>query len=165
MKEALQGFAQACKSRISKRFPLLQFAVCCTVLRSRWCQSGIKTSVSYGLTAGPMRQAPTLGATIRRHRFLGVAVGCRIGLSKPISFLVVARRFRVLRSQWCQQWCQMAPAPSLVPMGLVAPRTSPGPSFTTLGSTPILVTPCGYSVGPNGRSLGVGEVSISVLDY
>jgi hypothetical protein len=41
---ALQGCAQACKCRISKRvfFPCL--AACCTVLRSRWYQSGIKRS-------------------------------------------------------------------------------------------------------------------------
>ena len=59
----------------------------------------------------------------------------------------------------------MAPAPSPVPMGRVAPRISPGLRYSTLGSTPILETPCRYSVGPNGRSLGVGEVSISVLDH
>ncbi len=40
--QALQGFAQPCKSRISKRLSLLRFAPCCTVLRSRWYQSGIK---------------------------------------------------------------------------------------------------------------------------
>ena len=32
---ALQGFAGVCKLRISKRFPLLRLAACCTVLRSR----------------------------------------------------------------------------------------------------------------------------------
>jgi hypothetical protein len=40
--QALQGFAGACKCPISKRFSLLRFATCCTVLRSRWCQSGVK---------------------------------------------------------------------------------------------------------------------------
>ena len=35
---ALQVFARACNSRISRRFSLLQLAPCCTVLRSRWCQ-------------------------------------------------------------------------------------------------------------------------------
>jgi hypothetical protein len=39
--EALQGFAEACKSPISKPFTFLRLAECCTVLRSRWCQSGI----------------------------------------------------------------------------------------------------------------------------
>jgi hypothetical protein len=40
--QALQGCAEACKFRISKPFSLLRFAECCTVLRSQWCQSGIK---------------------------------------------------------------------------------------------------------------------------
>jgi hypothetical protein len=91
--QALQGLAQGCKSCIDKPTSFLSFALCCTVLRSRWYQSGIKTSVSYSLTAGPMRQAPTFGATIRRHLFLGVAECCRIGLDKQISLLAVARRF------------------------------------------------------------------------
>jgi arsenate reductase (thioredoxin) len=42
--QALQGCAGACKSRISKRLSLLRFARRCTVLRSRWCQSGDKGS-------------------------------------------------------------------------------------------------------------------------
>src|SRR5215203_5577416 len=41
---ALQGVAEACKSRISKLLSLLRFAACCTVLRSRWCQSGVKST-------------------------------------------------------------------------------------------------------------------------
>ena len=40
--QALQGFARGCKSRISKPLPLLCFAPYCTVLRSRWYQSGIR---------------------------------------------------------------------------------------------------------------------------
>jgi hypothetical protein len=43
---ALQGFAEACKSPISRRFSLLWLAACCTVLRSRWCQSGVKLPLS-----------------------------------------------------------------------------------------------------------------------
>src|SRR5215208_38518 len=39
--QALQGAAGGCDSRISRRFPLLRVAECCTVLRSRWYQSGI----------------------------------------------------------------------------------------------------------------------------
>ena len=39
---ALQGFAEACKTRISKPLSFLWLAARCTVLRSRWCQSGIK---------------------------------------------------------------------------------------------------------------------------
>jgi hypothetical protein len=41
--QGLQGFAEACNSRISKRFSLLRVAECCTVLRSRWYQSGINS--------------------------------------------------------------------------------------------------------------------------
>src|SRR5215211_3475794 len=40
--QALQGCAEACKSRIFRRLPLLRVAACCTVLRSRWCQRGVK---------------------------------------------------------------------------------------------------------------------------
>jgi hypothetical protein len=41
--QALQGFAGNCKSRISKGISLLCLAPCCTVLRSRWYQSGIRS--------------------------------------------------------------------------------------------------------------------------
>ena len=37
----LQGFAQACKTRIDRQVSFLCLALCCTVLRSRWCQSGV----------------------------------------------------------------------------------------------------------------------------
>jgi hypothetical protein len=43
--QALQRFARACKFRISKRFYRLRFAGCCTVLRSRWYQSGINSTL------------------------------------------------------------------------------------------------------------------------
>ncbi len=39
---ALQGFAQACKSRIFRGVSFPCLAQCCAVLRSRWYQSGIK---------------------------------------------------------------------------------------------------------------------------
>jgi hypothetical protein len=42
--QALQGVAEACESRISRQLSLLWLAACCTVLRSRWYQSGIKTT-------------------------------------------------------------------------------------------------------------------------
>jgi hypothetical protein len=65
------------------------------------------------------------GATIRRHRFLGVA-GCRINrLSKRISLLMVAHRCSVLRSGWCQERCQTASLTTAL-FGVVAPRTSSG---------------------------------------
>jgi hypothetical protein len=41
----LLGCAQACKSRIFRRLSLLRIAQCCTVLRSRWYQSGINRGV------------------------------------------------------------------------------------------------------------------------
>jgi hypothetical protein len=44
--QALQGFARACNSRISKPFSFLRLAGCCTVLRSRWYQSGINSDNS-----------------------------------------------------------------------------------------------------------------------
>ena len=62
-----------------------------------------------------LEPAPS-GATIRLHRFLGVAESCINRLDKLISLLVVAR------------------------------------CCSPLGSTPILVTHCGYSEGANGRS-------------
>ena len=40
--QALLGVAAACKSSIFKQVSLLRVAQCCTVLRSRWYQSGIK---------------------------------------------------------------------------------------------------------------------------
>ena len=44
--QVLQEFAGVCKSRISKPVSLLSFAGCCTVLRSRWYQSGINRSIA-----------------------------------------------------------------------------------------------------------------------
>src|SRR5919112_3859991 len=40
--QALQGCARVCKYRISKPVSFLCLAQCCTVLRSRWYQIGIK---------------------------------------------------------------------------------------------------------------------------
>ncbi len=45
MHQALQEFARACKSRIFKGFPFPWLAARCTVLRSRWYQSGINSIV------------------------------------------------------------------------------------------------------------------------
>jgi hypothetical protein len=42
---ALQGCARVCESLIDKPFSFLRFAVCCTVLRSRWCQSGVNITL------------------------------------------------------------------------------------------------------------------------
>jgi hypothetical protein len=52
--EGIAGVCSGLQIGISKRFFLLCFAACCTVLRSRWYQIGIRTSGSYSLTVGPM---------------------------------------------------------------------------------------------------------------
>jgi hypothetical protein len=39
--QALQGCAEDCKYRIFRGGSFLRFAACCTLLRSRWYQSGI----------------------------------------------------------------------------------------------------------------------------
>jgi hypothetical protein len=44
--QALQRFAQPCKSRISRRLSLLRVAHFCTVLRSRWYQIGINGGIA-----------------------------------------------------------------------------------------------------------------------
>jgi hypothetical protein len=38
---ALRVCARVCRDRISKLVSLLRLAACCTVMRSRWCQSGV----------------------------------------------------------------------------------------------------------------------------
>src|ERR687894_598837 len=40
----LQGFARTCKSPIPTPVPFPCLASCCTVLRSRWCQNGVKST-------------------------------------------------------------------------------------------------------------------------
>ena len=42
--ETVGRFARVCKSRISKPVSLLCLALGCTVLRSQWCQSGVRSS-------------------------------------------------------------------------------------------------------------------------
>jgi hypothetical protein len=42
----LLGVAQPCRYRISKPISFLRFAAGCTVLRSRRCQSGVKTTIA-----------------------------------------------------------------------------------------------------------------------
>jgi hypothetical protein len=48
---ALQGFARARKSRISKLVSCLCLTLYCTVLRSRWCQSGINRGIALSLSS------------------------------------------------------------------------------------------------------------------
>ena len=46
--QALQRVAGACKSPIFRLVSPLHIARCCTVLRSRWCQSGVKRQRIFG---------------------------------------------------------------------------------------------------------------------
>ena len=67
--QALQGFAGQCKSCIDKLVSFLRFAPCCTVLLSRWCQSGVRSS---GVTRQPENEAniaiaPRKMATADQH--------------------------------------------------------------------------------------------------
>src|SRR5215212_6692102 len=61
--QALQRFAHSCKCRINKELSVLRVAACCTVLRSRWCQSGVNGTLVLVLrpfsqgTQGPYRHA------------------------------------------------------------------------------------------------------------
>jgi hypothetical protein len=41
MHQALQGLARGCKCPIPRPVSFLCLALCCTVLRSQWCQSGV----------------------------------------------------------------------------------------------------------------------------
>jgi hypothetical protein len=50
---ALRGLARACKSPISKLFSFPRFASRCTVLRSRWCQSGVNATLVAALYRRP----------------------------------------------------------------------------------------------------------------
>jgi len=55
---ALRGFARDCECRISKRLSVLRVAARCTVLRSRWYQSGIRR-VRWMRSAGYFSQTTT----------------------------------------------------------------------------------------------------------
>jgi hypothetical protein len=81
--QALQGCAGDCKSRIFRGvfFPCL--AACCTVLRSRWCQSGIKRGAAASRSclrvACTRRQSNT--STAHKHtadRRITTRTGCRV---------------------------------------------------------------------------------------
>jgi hypothetical protein len=45
----LHEVAEICKPRLPKELSLLRVARCCTVLRSRWCQSGVRRSIEDSL--------------------------------------------------------------------------------------------------------------------
>jgi hypothetical protein len=115
----------------------------------------------HGMQKGdPRLSNPHFGATIRCHRFLGVAQRCRIGLSKGISLLVVAHCFWVLRSEWCQKWCQMAWTTPRAPTSLIAPGGTPRSArfHPDTGDALWLHRGCRWAL------VGAGETSISLLD-
>jgi hypothetical protein len=58
--QALQGLARGCKSRISKPVSILWIALCCPVLRSRWCQ-GESWGSSRGSGTYTLRHSSGLG--------------------------------------------------------------------------------------------------------
>jgi hypothetical protein len=51
----LQGSAGDCKCCISKGISFPCLAACCTVLRSRWCQSGVNSALVSTFTKGLLR--------------------------------------------------------------------------------------------------------------
>jgi hypothetical protein len=112
---------------------------------SRWRLAALLTPPSYVLNLGGF------GATIRRHRFLGVAMRCEIGLPMRDSLLAVAHGCCALRPEWCQRWCQVAsPTPSFpISLGHPLPRQY---HLMPDGVHPYLGTTCGCSAGTYGRS-------------
>jgi hypothetical protein len=70
--QALQRFARACKTRISKPVSFLSFARCCTVLRSRWYQIGIINTLSSTFDEGILSLGQSL---LKRHPH--IYPGCR----------------------------------------------------------------------------------------
>ena len=54
-RSCVAGVCWPCKSPISRRLSLSQFAVCCTALRSRWYQNGINTAPVSALRDYPSR--------------------------------------------------------------------------------------------------------------
>jgi hypothetical protein len=54
--QVLQGFARVCKNRIFKGISFLCFAACCTVLRSRWYQSGVRRVCGSHVSSFPASQ-------------------------------------------------------------------------------------------------------------
>jgi hypothetical protein len=99
---ALQGIAQVCKSRISKRFSLLGLAQCCTVLRSRWYQSGIKLRSLGASGSSPLTWCIWGDPSLRLGQ---AAMACRVCSAVTSSVVVPSALSRSARPFW--------PAPQL----------------------------------------------------
>jgi hypothetical protein len=69
----LQGFAGGCKTRIPRPVSLLCLALRCSVLRSRWCQSGVgvPVAVSYLTVSGRPQLAVDLSPLLLSLRGCG----------------------------------------------------------------------------------------------
>ena len=109
--QALQGFARGCKSPISKRLSSLRVAECCTVLRSRWYQIGIRTSGSYSLTVGPMARLRDL----RSHNPNKLYRRYRIIMPKNLVFPALS--YTLVYSSRITVYCPLSslPLPLLLP--------------------------------------------------
>jgi hypothetical protein len=106
--QALQGFAGDCKYRIFRGVSFLRLAECCTVLRSRWYQSGIKTSDNYSLTSGPIARTCALRSPpVVRFR-------CRPGAPSPAPWSVPSSLLRP------RQWLLLLLSPPVVLLLAVA---------------------------------------------
>ena len=103
--QTLQGFARTCKSRISKPDSILWFALCCTVPRSRWCQSGVRNPQSIRRKV-PLKQicdycsiipfAEGLGRCVLRSSYSPDPIGMSIPYSNR-QLLQVTLRLDALR--------------------------------------------------------------------
>src|SRR5215213_863656 len=125
IRQALQEIALGRNSRISKLFALHWLAQCCTVLRSRWCQSGVGR------------------LWVTRRRVLCSRWVSRKGDGLPATALVHARPglARVLVSR-----CRARPRPP--PQG---PRACLPPRRTSRTSLPMFGSSASYP-DPNRRS-------------
>jgi hypothetical protein len=84
--QALQGLAGVCKSCIDKPVPLLCLAPCCTVLRSRWYQSGIKSTRTmcrqFLCNPDPRSGRSLLSSCAVKDRKIPAATWCPDGVSR-----------------------------------------------------------------------------------
>jgi hypothetical protein len=86
---ALHGFAQGCKFPILKPVSVLCISLCCTVLRSRWCQSGVR-SPCFTRRRFLCKLDPRIGCS----GSLDARVGMRTGCPQPDKFTLGCIRHR-----------------------------------------------------------------------